>query len=121
MNDRVNADITYASDILTSGVPEYWEEHRGPALDDCDGYMLSKRLLLRDAKVPDEDIFLESCLTETGEGHAVLRVRLEDNTDVILDNRQQSLETPASLRQIGYRFISHIRSDGVGGWRDSGG
>lgn len=118
INAQVNTDVTYFGDPQNYGVPDYWTEVRGRGIGDCEDYALTKRRLLLEAGVSHDVIFFDVCLDETGQGHAVLRVRLDD-TDVVLDNRQPSLATPADLRTIGYRFISHIRSDGVGGWRVS--
>lgn len=118
INEQVNSSTTYLSDAANYGKPEFWAECPATNLGDCEDYALTKRRLLLDAGVPHELIFIDFCYTETQEPHAVLRVRLE-NEDVILDNRQSSVASVAELKQSGYRFVSHVRSDGVGGWRQS--
>lgn len=118
VNAQVNGDITYFGDPEHYGLPDYWTEVRGRGLGDCEDYALTKRRLLLDAGVAHDRIFFDFCYDPQGVAHAVLRVRLDD-TDVVLDNEQPSLSTPADLRDAGYRFVSHIRSDGAGGWRAS--
>lgn len=116
VNSRVNGDITYRTDPELYGVPEYWTEVRGRGFGDCDDYMLTKRRQLLDAGVPHSRIWLHTAFDPQGNMHALLRVRLDDDTDVLLDNEQPALSTPSDMVQAGYRFVSHVRSDGVGGW-----
>lgn len=116
VNERVNSTVKYVSDEALYARPEYWVE--AGVLGDCEDYTLAKRRQLLDAGVPHSVMYFQTCYDETGMGHAVLRVRLPD-TDVLLDNRFPNLMTPDEAKKVGYTFIAHIRSDGVGGWRKS--
>lgn len=117
INSDINNRMTWTSDMETANVPDFWSvmREKGALKGDCDDYMLTKRAYLLDAGVPHELMFLQLCWVETGEYHAVLRVRGAE-TDWILDNRQGLIDTPASLQQHGYKWTMHIRSDGEGGW-----
>ena len=96
------------SDSEQFGVPEFWCEARS-GFDDCDGYALLKRALLKEQGFDRKDLHLACCWCETGDYHCVLLC----NTDkgwFVLDNRYTWPMTPKSLL---YRWDKAL--DEVGG------
>ena len=53
INREVNASVTWMSDSEQFGLPEFWCEAKS-GCDDCDGYALLKRALLKEQGF-DED------------------------------------------------------------------
>lgn len=95
---RVLRGFRYVTDERNYGVEEDW---RFPTdvdrvVDDCDGFAIACRLLVREAGL---DSRLVLCYTETGEGHLVCAVG-----NYILDNRYRAIMTKEQLTQQGYIF-----------------
>ena len=60
INSDVNASVTYMSDSEQFGVPEWWSEARS-GFDDCDGYALLKRALLKEQGFDELCIHIATC------------------------------------------------------------
>lgn len=68
---------------------------------DCVSYALLKLRMLLDAGVPPQRVFIATVQTNSGEDHAVLVVRT-DQEDLILDNLRGGLLT---WKETGYTFL----------------
>ena len=68
---------------------------------DCVSYALLKLRMLLDAGVPPQRVFIATVQTMSGEDHAVLVVRT-DQEDLILDNLRGGLLT---WKETGYTFL----------------
>ncbi len=115
INSDVNASVSYMSDSEQFGVPEWWSEARS-GFDDCDGYALLKRALLKEQGFDAEKIHLATCwinVVAIDTGHCVLIVET-DKGQFILDN---NLKDPVSLnfQAVDYRYIWNIIERG-GKW-----
>ena len=115
INSKVNASVSYMSDSEQFGVPEWWSEARS-GFDDCDGYALLKRELLKEQGFDAEKIHLATCwinVKADDTGHCVLIVET-DKGQVILDN---NLKDPVSLnfQTVDYKYIWNIIERG-GKW-----
>ena len=96
VNNSVNKEFEYASDIDVYGINDRWglpKEFRDQLKDDCDGYAFLKRKRLMDLGQFDQmDVRLLMCITPAGVrdrkrlDHMVLGV-LRDEQWLILDNR----------------------------------
>ena len=80
INSQVNASVTWISDSEQFGVPEFWCEARS-GFDDCDGYALLKRALLKeqgfDAEGQTE--FVHTMNPELHSGIYILSLEDENN------------------------------------------
>ena len=94
INSKVNASITYKTDLAQYGTPEHW--CLPTAFGDCEDYALLKRQRLIDAGFARKDLHLALCWCETGEYHCVLLCRT-DKGWFVLDNRYAWPMTPKSL------------------------
>lgn len=100
--DRIHARVfegfTYTTDEEQYGVMEDWRipSDVDKVSDDCDGFALACRFLLRQENIPNR---LLVCLTETNEWHLVCCVE-----NYILDNRQTKVKTIKQLQRLGYKF-----------------
>lgn len=99
VHKRVFDGFTYKHDDKNYGVEEDW---RFPVdvdnvTDDCDGFAIACRLLVREAGL---DSRLVVCECETGEMHLVCAVG-----NYILDNRHTKVKTKESLERLGYTFL----------------
>jgi len=95
INDEVNRDIEYRTDLSHYGVVELWtlpQDKQG----DCEDYALLKRALLLDAGFNSEDLCLCVCKCPDGSMHCVLWVKTEQG-GFILDNRYAGLCIPSFL------------------------
>ena len=115
INREVNASVSYMSDSEQFGIPEFWCEARS-GFDDCDGYALLKRELLKEQGFDAEKIHLATCwinVKADDTGHCVLIVET-DKGQVILDN---NLKDPVSLnfQTVDYKYIWNIIERG-GKW-----
>ena len=115
INSQVNASVTWMSDSEQFGVPEFWCEARS-GFDDCDGYALLKREMLRKECFDEAKIHLATCwinFKAIDTGHCVLIVET-DKGQFILDN---NLKDPVSLnfQAVDYRYIWNIIERG-GKW-----
>lgn len=94
INFKVNASVTYCSDIKQYNMPEFWIE--AGKFGDCEDYALLKRALLLKANWPTDKLFLTCCWCEDNQYHCVLMV--DTNKGIfILDNRYQWPMIPTQL------------------------
>jgi len=115
INRKVNASVSYMSDSEQFGVPEWWSEARS-GFDDCDGYALLKRELLKEQGFDAEKIHLATCwinVKADDTGHCVLIVET-DKGQFVLDN---NLKDPVLLnfQAADYKYIWNIIERG-GKW-----
>ena len=115
INREVNASVSYMSDSEQFGVPEWWSEARS-GFDDCDGYALLKRELLKEQGFDAEKIHLATCwinVKADDTGHCVLIVET-DKGQVILDNNLKD-PVPLNFEAVGYKYLWNIIERG-GKW-----
>ena len=84
INQKVNTEIIYRSDLNVHGKTEYWEIPL--KYGDCEDYALKKRQLLIEKGFNPDNLKLATCWVETEGYHAVLIVTLSDG-DYVMDNR----------------------------------
>ena len=115
INREVNASVSYMSDSEQFGVPEWWSEARS-GFDDCDGYALLKRELLKEQGFDAEKIHLATCwinVVAIDTGHCVLIVET-DKGQFILDNNLKD-PVPLNFQAADYKYIWNIIERG-GKW-----
>ena len=115
INREVNASVSYMSDSEQFGIPEFWCEARS-GFDDCDGYALLKRELLKEQGFDAEKIHLATCwinVKADDTGHCVLIVET-DKGQVILDNNLKD-PVPLNFESVSYKYIWNIIERG-GKW-----
>ena len=115
INSQVNASVTWMSDLEQFGVPEFWSEARG-GFDDCDGYALLKREMLRKEGFDEDKIHITTCwinVKAIDTGHCVLIVET-DKGQFILDNNLKD-PVPLNFQTVDYRYIWNIIERG-GKW-----
>ena len=115
INREVNASVSYMSDSEQFGVPEWWSEARS-GFDDCDGYALLKRELLKEQGFDAEKIHLATCwinVKADDTGHCVLIVET-DNGQFILDNNLKD-PVPLNFQTADYKYLWNIIERG-GKW-----
>ena len=105
INSKVNESVSYMSDSEQFGVPEWWSEAKS-GFDDCDGYALLKRELLKEQGFDELCIHIATCwinVVAIDTGHCVLIVET-DKGQFILDN---NLKDPVSLNfeAVGYKYL----------------
>ena len=115
INRKVNASVSYMSDSEQFGVPECWSEARS-GFDDCDGYALLKRAMLKEQGFDEDKIHIATCwinVKADDTGHCVLIVET-DKGQFVLDN---NLKDPVSLnfQAADYKYIWNIIERG-GKW-----
>ncbi len=115
INSQVNASVTWVSDQEQFGIPEFWCEAK-TGFDDCDGYVLLKRELLKQQGFDEDKIHITTCwinVKAIDTGHCVLIVET-DKGQFILDN---NLKDPVKLNfeSFGYKYIWNIIERG-GKW-----
>ena len=113
VNVEVNA-LPYTSDSDRWGTSEFWEEIDAQG-GDCEDFSIAKRNRLLSLDLPAKALRLAICITETGEGHAVLTVDTDQGT-FVLDNRFPAVLPFERLTDLGYRWISRQAGDGGRGW-----
>ena len=115
INREVNASVTWMSDQQQFGIPEFWCEARS-GFDDCDGYALLKRELLKEQGFDAEKIHLATCwinVKAIDTGHCVLIVET-DKGQFILDNNLKD-PVPLNFESVGYKYLWNIIERG-GKW-----
>ena len=115
INSDVNASVSYMSDSEQFGVPEWWSEAKS-GFDDCDGYALLKRELLKEQGFDAEKIHLATCwinVKADDTGHCVLIVET-DKGQVILDNNLKD-PVPLNFQTVDYKYIWNVIERG-GKW-----
>ena len=105
INSKVNASVTYKTDLEQYGTPEHWVVAN--TFGDCEDYALLKRKLLLEQGWPNDRLGLIVCKTETGEGHCVLLV-MTDKGNYILDNRY---DWPVKPSQLPYKWDKIQKGD----------
>jgi len=115
INREVNASVSWMSDSEQFGVPEFWCEAKN-GFDDCDGYALLKRELLRQQGFDDDKIHIATCWINAiakDTGHCVLIVET-DKGQFILDNNLKD-PVPLNFEAVGYKYLWNIIERG-GKW-----
>ena len=115
INRKVNESVSYMSDSEQFGVPEWWSEARS-GFDDCDGYALLKRELLKEQGFDAEKIHLATCwinVKADDTGHCVLIVET-DKGQFILDNNLKD-PVPLNFEAVSYKYLWNIIERG-GKW-----
>ena len=105
INSQVNASVTWMSDSEQFGVPEFWCEAKN-GFDDCDGYALLKRELLRQQGFDEDKIHITTCwinVEAIDTGHCVLIVET-DKGQFILDNNLKD-PVPLNFEAVGYKYL----------------
>jgi predicted transglutaminase-like cysteine proteinase len=108
INSDVNASVTWMSDSEQFGVPEFWCEARN-GFDDCDGYALLKRELLRRQGFDADKIHIATCwinVKADNTGHCVLIVET-DKGQFVLDNNLKD-PVPLNFETVGYKYLWNI-------------
>lgn len=108
IHSEVNASVAWMSDQQQFGVPEFWCEARG-GFDDCDGYALLKRALLKEKGFDEDKIHIATCWINTiadDTGHCVLIVET-DKGQFILDNNLKD-PVPLNFEAVGYKYLWNI-------------
>jgi predicted transglutaminase-like cysteine proteinase len=104
LNQRINRNIRYESDVKQFGVADYWTlplQAGGRGAGDCKDYVLEKRRALTDAGVPLEDLSIAIVRTGLGETHAVLLVSTEQG-EIVMDSLSTRI---SSWRDVRYTWI----------------
>ena len=115
INREVNESVTWMSDQEQFGVPEWWSEARS-GFDDCDGYALLKRELLRQQGFDEDKIHIATCwinVKAIDTGNCVLIVET-DKGQFILDNNLKD-PVPLNFEAVGYKYLWNIIERG-GKW-----
>ena len=115
INREVNESVTWMSDSEQFGVPEWWSEARS-GFDDCDGYALLKRALLKEQGFDEDKIHIATCWINyiaDDTGHCVLIVET-DKGQFILDNNLKD-PVPLNFEAVGYKYLWNIIERG-GKW-----
>ena len=115
INRKVNESVSYMSDSEQFCVPEWWSEARN-GFDDCDGYALLKRELLKEQGFDEDKIHIATCwinVKADDTGHCVLIVET-DKGQVILDNNLKD-PVPLNFQTANYKYIWNIIERG-GKW-----
>ena len=115
INSDVNASVTYKTDLQQYDKPEYWCEAKS-GFDDCDGYALLKRELLKEQGFDAEKIHLATCwinVKADDTGHCVLIVET-DKGQFVLDNNLKD-PVPLNFETVGYKYLWNIIERG-GKW-----
>lgn len=91
VNHQVNG-LPYQSDPSQYHRPEFWSDIEAAGAGDCEDYAIAKQRRLVALGWPLDYVRLAVCLTEHGEGHAVLLVDVADPETrqagtLCLDNR----------------------------------
>ena len=116
INSKVNASVTYKTDLEQYDTPEIWREAGSFGDCDGDGYALLKRALLKEQGFDELCIHIATCwinVKADNTGHCVLIVET-DKGQFILDN---NLKDPVSLnfQAVDYKYIWNIIERG-GKW-----
>ena len=115
INRKVNASVSYMSDSEQFGVPEWWSEARS-GFDDCDGYALLKRAMLKEQGFDEDKIHIATCwinVKADDTGHCVLIVET-DKGQFVLDNNLKD-PVPLTFQAADYKYIWNIIERG-GKW-----
>jgi len=114
INSKVNASVSYKTDLEQYGKPEFWKE--AGAFGDCEDYALLKRELLKEQGFDAEKIHIATCWINAvaiDTGHCVLIVET-DKGQFILDNNLKD-PVPLNFQAVDYTYIWNIIERG-GKW-----
>lgn len=112
VNRSVNARVIPATDMSTTGKPEYWSlpiNGRG----DCEDYALLKLKTLVDAGFPSNKLAMSVVIDRGGGNHVVLLARLKSG-DYVLDNLASRVVPWSST---GYTFLASQNFDNKSAWK----
>ena len=112
INTQVNESVTYKDDMAQYGKPEWWSLAGG--CGDCEDYALLKRHLLREEGY-GEHVHMVACVTEEGEGHAVVLVDTPLGFRV-LDNRFPYIMEKSQLPNYKWVSIEIQNGEGDSSW-----
>ena len=115
INSDVNTSVTWVSDSEQFGIPEFWSEAKN-GFDDCDGYALLKRALLKEQGFNEACIHITTCWLNTkalDTGHCVLIVDTDEG-QFILDNNLVD-PVPLNFEALDYKYIWNVIERG-GKW-----
>ena len=111
----------YQHDDRNYGVMEDWRNHAHSVnnnlmfIDDCDGFAFTCVKLMLERGVPPENVLFIVCETETGEGHAVSGVTVDDKT-YILENRYRYVYDWEKEPLGKYVWKFYMKFDDPGQW-----
>ncbi len=121
---QVKSLFIWQCDTITFGVPEHWksfadEVEQGKVFrGDCDNFALTCAELLVRKGMDPAMVRLSFCqVPPEGWGHLVCVAKDHKGKDMVLDNRQRGVW---HWTQIRYNWISSMRLDEPGVWRDAG-
>jgi predicted transglutaminase-like cysteine proteinase len=120
IQSKVFSLFDYVHDIDNYMMMEHWTSHAAAVnegkrfRDDCDGFAMTCCELLIEAGVPRENILFIICKTETGEGHAVCGVHIDDTT-YILENRYREIYDWKNRQSYQWIYKMNFAEPGV--WR----
>ncbi|MBW9117830.1 transglutaminase-like cysteine peptidase [Rhizobium cauense] len=112
VNRQVNAGVTPATDVQTSGKSDYWSlpiNNKG----DCEDYALLKLKTLLGAGLASNKLALSVAIDHRGNNHVVLLVRLKSG-DYVLDNLATKVKPWGST---GYTFLASQNFNNRSAWR----
>jgi len=110
INNEVNNDINYKTDLQLYERKDYWTIVKGKGRGDCDDYAITKiKRLVNETKWYRKNLGIGICYTEDkmgrpgkGGGHAVAIART-DRGDFVLDNRYPKV---MPYRDLPYKWIA---------------
>lgn len=113
--------FNYVHDDKQYNVPEHWQSHAKAVnegkqfYDDCDGFAMTCCELMMEAGVPKQNVLFVICTTETGEGHAVAGITINDKT-YILENRFPRVYDWEDRKE--YKWQYFMTFDQPGKWKE---
>lgn len=114
INSKVNASVTYKTDLEQYGKPEHW--CLPTDFGDCEDYALLKRALLKEQGFDELCIHIATCwinVKADDTGHCVLIIET-DKGQFILDNNLKD-PVPLNFESVGYKYLWNIIERG-GKW-----
>ena len=113
-------ELHYDGKVIT--LNDHWglmqPDARGILRGDCEDFSLyCSKQLKEQLKIRKARRKLTYCKTETGEGHMILCVRLDDD-EYVFDNRQRKLTTLPRLKRAGYSDFARPNGPINGPWTE---
>lgn len=117
LQNKMHRLFIYRHDDKNYGVPEHWQSHAQSLKenrqfqDDCDGFAFTVcETLINQGAQPSQVKFI-ICETETGEGHAVAGITLNDTT-WILENRFREIYDWNTRTDYQWRYYMNFAEPG---------
>ena len=103
-------------------IKDIWQlmqpDSNGVLRGDCEDFSLyCSKMIKKILEIPKEYRKLTYCETETGEGHMVLVVYIDDR-DYVFDNRQRKLTSLRKLKRSGYKDFAQPDGPINSVWRE---